>query len=310
MKHSLVSRSRQPGLPVFAALALAMLVAVPVAAQRNFDSVKIEAIPVTDGIFMLTGSGGNIGLSVGDDAAFVIDDQYAPLTEKIKAAIAEKTDQPVRFVINTHWHGDHTGGNEKMGQSGAIIVAHENVRKRMSSEQFIAAFDTRVPAAPAIALPVVTFADSVTFHWNGDDIHVFHVAPAHTDGDSIIHFQKANVIHMGDTLFNGYYPFIDASSGGNIDGMIAAEERVLALADDKTKIIPGHGPLADKAQLQANHDMLVTARDRIHKLMAAGKSRDEVVAAKPTADLDEEWGDGFLKPDLWVGIVYDGMTKD
>jgi cyclase len=310
MTHSLVSRSRQPGLPVFAALALAMLVAVPVAAQRNFDSVKIETIPVTDGIFMMTGSGGNIGLSVGDDAAFVIDDQYAPLTEKIKAAIAEKTDQPVRFVINTHWHGDHTGGNEKMGQGGAIIVAHENVRKRMSSEQFIAAFDTRVPAAPAIALPVVTFADSVTFHWNGDDIHVFHVASAHTDGDSIVHFQKANVIHMGDTLFNGYYPFIDASSGGNIDGMIAAEEHVLALADDKTKIIPGHGPLADKAQLQANHDMLVTARDRIHKLMAAGKSRDEVVAAKPTADLDEEWGDGFLKPDLWVGIVYDGMTKD
>jgi glyoxylase-like metal-dependent hydrolase (beta-lactamase superfamily II) len=167
-----------------------------------------------------------------------------------------------------------------------------------------------VPAAPAIALPVVTFEDSVTFHWNGDDIHVFHVAPGHTDGDSIIHFQKANVIHMGDTLFNGYYPFIDASSGGNIDGMIAAEERVLALADDKTKIIPGHGPLADRAQLQANHDMLVTARDRIHKLMAAGKSRDEVVAAKPTADLDEEWGDGFLKPDVWVGIVYDGMTKD
>jgi glyoxylase-like metal-dependent hydrolase (beta-lactamase superfamily II) len=287
-----------------------MLVAVPVAAQRNFDNVKIEAIPVTDGIFMLTGSGGNIGLSVGDDAAFVIDDQYAPLTEKIKAAIAEKTDQPVRFVINTHWHGDHTGGNEKMGQTGAIIVAHENVRKRMSSEQFIAAFDTRVPAAPAIALPVVTFEDSVTFHWNGDDIHVFHVAPGHTDGDSIIHFQKANVIHMGDTLFNGYYPFIDASSGGNIDGMIAAEEHVLALADDKTKIIPGHGPLADKAQLQANHDMLVTARDRIHKLVAAGKSRDEIVAAKPTADLDEEWGDGFLKPDAWVGIVYDGMTKD
>jgi glyoxylase-like metal-dependent hydrolase (beta-lactamase superfamily II) len=285
-------------------------VAAPVAAQQNFDNVKIEAIPVADGIFMLTGSGGNIGLSVGDDAAFVIDDQYAPLTEKIKAAIAEKTDQPVRFVINTHWHSDHTGGNEKMGQGGAIIVAHENVRKRMSSEQFLAAFDTHVPAAPAIALPVVTFADSVTFHWNGDDIHVFHVAPGHTDGDSIIHFQKANVIHMGDTLFNGFYPFIDVSSGGNIDGMIAAEERVLALADDKTKIIPGHGPLADKTQLRANHDMLVTARDRIHKLVAAGKSRDEVVAAHPTADLDEEWGDGFLKPDVWVGIVYDGMTKD
>ena len=297
-------------LPTLSALALLVLVAIPCKAQQNPDAVRIEAVPVADGIFMLTGSGGNIGLLVGDDAAFVIDDQFAPLTKKILAAIAEKTDQPVRFVINTHWHGDHTGGNENMGQAGAIIVAHENVRKRMSTEQFIEAFDTRVPPSPEAALPVVTFADSIMFHWNGDDIRVFHVGPAHTDGDSVIHFQKANVIHAGDILFNGFYPFIDASAGGGIDGMITATEQILAMADENTKIIPGHGPLCKKAELQASHDMLVVARDRIRKLMDEGNTRDEVIAAKPTADLDEEWGGGFLQPDVWVGIVFDGLAKD
>ena len=305
MKRLMATNHR---LPTLSALALLILVAISTGAQQDPDAVRIEAVPVADGIFMLTGAGGNIGLSVGDDAAFVIDDQFAPLTKKILAAIAEKTDRQVRFVINTHWHGDHTGGNENMGQAGAIIVAHENVRKRMSTEQFIEAFDTRVPPSPAAALPVVTFADSITFHWNGDDIRVFHVGPAHTDGDSVIHFQKANVIHAGDTFFNGLYPFIDSSSGGSIDGMIAAAELVLAIADEKTKIIPGHGPLCQKAQLQASYDMLVVARDRIRKLMDEGNTRDEVIAAKPTADLDEEWGGGFLQPDVWVGIVFDGLA--
>ncbi len=297
-------------LPMLSVLALLVLVAIPCGAQQDPDAVRIEAVPVADGIFMLTGRGGNIGLSVGDDGAFLIDDQYAPLTEKILAAIAEKTEHPVRFVINTHWHGDHTGGNENMGQAGAIIVAHENVRKRMSTEQFIKAFDTRVPPSPESALPVVTFTDSMTFHWNGDDIRVSYVGPAHTDGDSVIHFQKANVIHAGDTFFNGFYPFIDSSAGGGIDGMIAAADRVLAMADEKTKIIPGHGPLCQKAQLQASHDMLVVARDRIRKLMDEGNTRDEVIAAKPTADLDEEWGGGFLQPDAWVGIVFDGLATN
>jgi len=307
MKRLMTTNHR---LPTLSALALLALVAIPCGAQQDLDAVRIEVVPVADGIFMLTGAGGNIGLSVGDDAAFVIDDQFAPLTKKILAAIAERTDHPVRFVINTHWHGDHTGGNENMGQAGAIIVAHENVRKRMSTEQFIEAFDTRVPPAPESALPVVTFADSITFHWNGDDIRVIHVGPAHTDGDSVIHFQKANVIHAGDILFNGLYPFIDSSAGGGIDGMIAAAELVLAMADEKTKIIPGHGPLCQKAQLQASHDMLVVARDRIRKLMDEGNTRDEVIAAKPTADLDEEWGDGFLQPDAWVGIVFDGLAAN
>ncbi len=289
-------------------LVLLLIFGSPAAfAQQNFDEVRIETIPVADGVFMLIGSGGNIGLSVGEDGAMLIDDQYAPLTDKIKAAVRAQTDRPIRFVINTHWHGDHTGGNEHMGETGAIIVAHENVRKRMSTEQFLKAFNTRTPPSPPGALPVVTFTDAVTFHWNGDDIRVFHVAPAHTDGDAVIHFQKANVIHAGDTFFNGMYPFIDTSTGGSLDGMIAAADRILARADDETKIIPGHGPLANKADLITFRDMLATVRTRIRELIEAGKTRDEVVAAHPTADLDATWGKGFLQPDAWVGIVYDAM---
>lgn len=293
-----------PGLWILAFVALA-----PGAfAQQNFDNVQIEVIDVADNVYMLVGSGGNIGVSAGDDGVFIIDDQYAPLTDKIKAAIATKSDQPIRFVVNTHWHGDHTGGNENMGEAGAVLVAHENVRKRMSVDQFLEAFGNTVPASPPGALPVITFTDAITFHWNGDDLYVFHVEPAHTDGDAIIHFKEANAFHMGDTYFNGFYPFIDVSSGGAIDGMVAAADRVLALADDATKIIPGHGPLSNKAELQAYRDMLATARDRIHALISEGKSQEEVVAAKPTSDLDAEWGDGFMQPDQWVGLVYQSMA--
>jgi glyoxylase-like metal-dependent hydrolase (beta-lactamase superfamily II) len=259
---------------------------------------------------MLIGRGGNIGLSVGVDGAFLIDDQFAPLTEKIRAAVAALTDQPVRFLVNTHWHRDHTGGNENLGRAGAIIVAHDNVRRRMSRDQFLEAFDQMVPASPKGALPVLTFNDAVTFHLNGDEVHVFHVEHAHTDGDAIIHFRRANVVHMGDTYFNGMYPFIDVSSGGSIEGMIDAVDRVLPLADAKTRLIPGHGPLSNVLELQAYREMLGTVRDRIRALVADGKSREEVIEAGPTRDFDASWGGGFMKPDQWAGIVYDGMVTE
>lgn len=284
--------------------------AVPLTAQQDFAEVEIQTAPVANGVFMLTGAGGNIGLSVGEDGAFLVDDQYAPLTEKIRAAIAAQTDASVRFVVNTHWHGDHTGGNEHMGEAGAIIVAHENVRKRMSAEQFIEAFGDTVAASPEIALPVVTFSDGVTFHWNGDQIRVFHVAPAHTDGDAVIHFVGANVIHAGDTYFNGMYPFIDVSSGGRLGGMIAATNRLLEIAGEDTKIIPGHGPLSNRAELTAYRDMLVAARERVGAMVAKGMSREAVVAAKPMRSYDAAWSGGFLKPDPWVGIVYDALTAE
>ena len=280
----------------------------PALARQDADEVQIETIHVSGNVYMLVGSGGNLGLSVGDDGAFLIDDQFAPLTEKILAAIQSLTESNVQFLINTHWHGDHTGGNENMGKVGAIIVAHENVRKQMTVDHFLAAFNSTTPASPESALPVVTFTESVTFHWNADEIRVFHVDPAHTDGDSVIHFKKANVIHAGDVFFNGMYPFIDTSTGGNLNGMISAAKIILALATDETKIIPGHGPLATRADLEGYYEMLVTARDLIKEQVDAGKTRDEVIAAKPTATLDAAWGGGFLPPDMWVGIVYDGMT--
>ncbi len=276
---------------------------------QDFDAVKIESIRVAANVYMLTGSGGNLGLSVGDDGAFLVDDQFAPLTERITAEVRRLTDKPIRFVVNTHWHGDHTGGNENLGKAGAIIVAHENVRKRLSTEQFMKAFDRTVPPSPEIALPVVTFTDSITFHWNGDEIQVIHVEPAHTDGDSVLYLKKANVLHTGDTYSNGMYPFIDTGSGGSIDGMIRAADRTLAIGDDETKIIPGHGPLSNKAELRGFQEMLKTVRDRVQKLVKEGKTRDEVVAAKPTKDLDEKRAKGFMQPDRWVGIVYDGMTQ-
>jgi len=288
------------------AAVIALAAAPALAQQQDLSKVEIKSEKVAEGVYMLTGAGGNIGLSVGPSGSFVIDDQFAPLTEKILAAIKAITPQPVRFVINTHLHGDHTGGNENLGKAGAIVVAHENVRKRMSVEQ-LNAFGRKTPPSPEGALPVVTFTDAVTFHWNGDEIRVTHAAPAHTDGDSIVRFVKADVVHMGDLFFNGLYPFIDTGSGGRVDGFVAAADQVLAATGEKTRFIPGHGPLASRADLQSYRDMLETLRDRIAKLKAEGKSRDEVIAAKPTADHDAKWGTGFMKADTFAGFVYDSL---
>lgn len=292
------------------ALVLALAVPVPNARAQNFDTVQVRTIDVAPGVHMLMGSGGNIGVSAGEDGAFLIDDQYAPLTEKIVAAIRELSDAPIRFVLNTHWHGDHTGGNENLGEAGAIIVAHENVRERMSVDQFVEAFDRTIPAAPEGALPIVTFTDAVTFHLNGDELHAFHVENAHTDGDAIIHFRNANVVHMGDTYFAGMYPFIDLSAGGSIEGMIRAADIVLRLADAETRIIPGHGQLSNRGELRAYRDMLADVRDAVRREVAAGKSRDEVIAGRPTAAFDEVWDNGFIDGDRFAGIVYSDLAGD
>jgi glyoxylase-like metal-dependent hydrolase (beta-lactamase superfamily II) len=293
------------GIAAIGLLALLVFPALP--AAQDYADVKIEAIPLADGVHMLTGRGGNLAVSTGADGVFLVDDQFAPLTEKIRAAIAELSSAPLRFVVNTHWHGDHTGGNENLGKAGVTIVAHENVRARMSVEQFQAAFNRTVPAAPPAALPVITFSSDVTFHLNGQDVHVFHVDPAHTDGDSIVHFRGANVIHMGDTFFNGLYPFIDLGSGGSVDGVVAAVDRALELADAETKIIPGHGSLADRVALVTYRDMLAAVRDRVRDLIAQGRSEDEAVEARPTAAFDAKWGGGFMKPDVFTRSVYSSL---
>ena len=276
----------------------------------QMEDVEIQTVPVADGVYMLIGAGGNIGLSVGEDGAFIVDDQFAPLTDKINAAIAAVTEREVRFVINTHWHADHTGGNENYGEAGALIVAHENVRERMMVEQYLEAFNSRTPPAPPAALPVLTFNDEVNFFWNGDNIHVFHVDPAHTDGDSFVHWVGANVVHTGDVFrtSNTGYPFIDTSTGGRIDGIIAGANTIISMSSSATKIIPGHGELTDVNAVIQYRDMLSAVRDRVRLMIADGMTRDQIIRAKPTRDFDPIWGGGTLQPDQWVGIVYDSMT--
>jgi glyoxylase-like metal-dependent hydrolase (beta-lactamase superfamily II) len=284
------------------------LLVVLVTAQ-NFDTVQVRTIKAGEGVYMLQGLGGNIGVSSGPDGVILVDDQYAPLTEKIRAALAGLNPGPIRFILNTHWHFDHTGGNENFGKGGVVIVAHENVRRRMSAEQFMTSFPQVVPASPSGALPVVTFTDAVTFYYNGDSISAFHVPPAHTDGDVIVWFRHANVIHMGDTFFNGRYPLVDLASGGSSDGFIVAADRVLALSDANTKIIPGHGPLGDRVALQAFRTMMMTVQGRIKQAIAAGRTLDQVKAAKPTADFDAVWGNGRITPALFVEILYQDLSR-
>ena len=280
-----------------------------IAQQPNFDSVVVRTQPAGRGVHMLTGSGGNIALAVGEDFAFLVDDQFAPLTAKILAAVRGVTDKPVRFLVNTHWHGDHAGGNENMAKAGVILVAHDNVRTRMSTEQFTELFNRRSPPSPRGALPVVTFVESVTFHLGGETVHVVHVPPAHTDGDAIVHFVQANTIHMGDNYFKDVYPFVDLSSGGSFEGVIRAADVALGYANDSTRIIPGHGPLANRADLKKYRDVMVQVRDRVAALIRQGKTREQVIAARPTAEWDATWGAGFMKPDVFLGIVYQSMTK-
>ncbi len=277
--------------------------------QDKYDKVQITTIPVGHGIYMLQGAGGNIGVSAGEDGVFMIDDQYSPLTPKIIAAISKISDKPIRFVINTHWHGDHTGGNENLGKTDVIIVAHDNVYKRLSSDQFIKAFDNHVPAAPKAALPVISFNDKVTFHLNGLHIQARHFAPAHTDGDSVIFFKDTNIVHTGDIFFNHMYPFIDTSSGGTIYGMIDATATLLTQVDDETKIIPGHGPLGNKADLQAYHDMLARVVEILTPLAQKNISIEKATEMKPLKELNDKWGGGFFKADMFLGTVYQTIIE-
>lgn len=288
---------------------LALLLAGPAAAQPDFDKVQIKTTPLGQGLYVLEGRGGNIGVSAGPDGIILIDDQYAPLAPKIRAALKLISREPVRFVLNTHWHGDHTGGNEDFGKGGSLIVAHRNVRKRLQAGGFMEAFKRDVPPAPLAALPMVTFNDEVSFHLNGQELRAFHVAAAHTDGDAVVMFPNANVVHMGDLYFNGLYPVIDYGSGGHIEGMVAAVDRVLLLIDDKTIVIPGHGPLSNKAKLIVYRDMLATVAKRIRALMQDGKTLAEIQAARPTADFDAVWGGGFLPPPTWVEMVWNGLKR-
>ncbi len=278
-------------------------------AQGDFADVEIEATDLGGGIHMLKGAGGNLGVCIGNDGVFLIDDQFAPLSDRIKAAVSELSDGPIKFVFNTHWHGDHTGGNENFGASGSLLVSHANVRRRLSTEQFTEFFDRTTPASPDGALPVVTFTDSISFFYNDEEIVVFHVPAAHTDGDGVIHFIKANVIHSGDVVFSGLYPYIDVSAGGSIDGIITGVRTILELCDDQTQIIPGHGPLAKRADLEVYLAMLLDVRGAVAEEMKTSSDLAAVLAAKPAAAYDAEWGQAWLTSDQFVEMVFDSLGE-
>jgi cyclase len=252
---------------------------------------------------------GNIAALVGPNGVLIVDDQFAPLVPKINAAIGELSPAPVRFVLNTHWHDDHSGGNEPLGKSGAVIVAHDNTLKRLSTEQFIDLFNAKIPPKPPEAWPVVTFADSVTLHLNGEDIEAVHVANAHTDSDAIIYFKKANVVHTGDVFMGPAYPFVDTGSGGSIDGVIAAAATVLSRINDDTKIVPGHYPVQKKPELAAWRGMLITVRNRVAEAIRAGKTQEQVVAAGITKEFDARYGKGFISPTVFVQRAYVDLKR-
>ena len=297
------------GRSLFPALVLALAVPPALAAAQDFDQVTIQARPLGFGVTMLTGAGGNMGLSTGEDGAFLVDTQFAPLAGKIRDAVAEVSTIPVRLVLDTHWHRDHVGGNEALARAGAIVIAHESVRRRMASGGTIVALGAEIPPAPPAALPHATFRDSLELHWNGGEIRIFHVDPAHTDGDAVVWFVQADVMHVGDIYFNGRYPFIDLSSGGSVQGMIDAVDRVLALAGEETKIIPGHGPLSNRRELRAYRELLAGIYGRVREMVAQGRSREEVLAARPSAESDAAWGNGFMTPDVFVGILYEDAAR-
>jgi cyclase len=278
---------------------LAMLIAgaVPALAQTDFSKVEIKVHPVAGKIFMLEGAGGNIGVSVGEDGIVIVDDQYAPLAPKIKAALASITDQPVRFVINTHYHGDHTGGNEFFGET-APVVAHENVRSRLA-----AGMPSRnIDPAPEGALPVITFNDRLSIHLNGEEVRAEHVPHSHTDGDSVIFFTGSNVVHLGDIFFNGLFPFIDIDSGGSVAGVIAGIEALLPKIAEDAKIIPGHGPLASKGELEATLGMLRETRELVRAALAEGKTAEQIKEEKILANWDS-WSWGFISADRFIDTL-------
>lgn len=285
-------------------LALLLLAASGALAQTDFSKVDVKAVKVAGSVYMLTGAGGNIAASIGEDGIVIIDDQYAPLAPKIEAALRLITPKTVRFVINTHYHGDHTGGNEHFGKSGPI-VAHENVRKRLAAGT--AARGRTTPPAPAAALPVLTFAESVTIHLNGEDIRAVHTPHGHTDGDSVIWFTRSNVVHMGDQFFLGRFPYVDRENGGSVRGLIRNIDEVLPRIPEDAKVIPGHGALSDKNGLRTFVAMLRGTMAAVEGGLAAGKTLEQLKSEKVLAGWDT-WGEGFIKTDFWIETLHAELT--
>ena len=291
---------------IWVGMLLGLVAGVAAAQQQDFSKVEIKVTKVSGSVYMLVGAGGNIGVSVGDDGIVVVDDQFAPLADKIQAALKGITDKPVRFVINTHWHGDHTGGNEAFGKLGTLI-AQENVRKRLESGGKVLGND--IKPAPKGALPIITFDHDVTIHLNGEDVKALHFPSGHTDGDSVIYFTQSNVVHMGDDFFSGSFPFIDLDSGGSIKGMILAVDAVVAQSKADTKFIPGHGPLSTIDDLRAYASMLRDCEGIVEDGIRHGKTLDQLKQEKVLAKYDK-WGKGFITTDRFLETIFHDLSGD
>ena len=309
IRHSARAFSLRLAVPL-AFLVLVAGLATPTRTQaQDWSRVQYHPIAVADNLHMFAGGGGNIALLVGEDGALLVDAGYKEISEKLMLAVKAKTDAPIRYLVNTHWHLDHAGGNERVASSGAIIVAHRNARQLMTEERDIAVIDEHIMPSPPGALPVVTFDRSLDLHVNGEHVRLVHIEHAHTNGDCIVQFEQANVVHVGDLMFNGMFPFIDLNAGGSLDGIVDGLDRALALANTDTKVIPGHGRLTDAKGLREYRNMLATVRDRVRELVSQKKSREEVIAATATQPFDATWGKSWLDPDTWVGLVYDCMIR-
>jgi cyclase len=285
------------------------LVTVGALAQQNYDTVKIQPVKVTDNIYMLKGAGGNIGVLIGKDGTLMIDDQFGPLSNKINGAIKMIDGGEIRFLINTHIHGDHSGGNENFKRMGVTVVAHDVVRERMSKEQVNKAINRVTPPREKDALPVITFSDKLNFHLNDEDIELIHLDKGHTDGDVIVRFKNANVFHMGDAFVRYGYPFIDVSSGGSFTGFLTTLDKCLALMDDNSKVIPGHGELATKNDVKILRDKLYDIRDQVGAALKKGKKVEDIPALSITDKYDAELGKGFLKGKDFVLLAAEGMKE-
>ena len=269
--------------------------------------VEFTTFQLSDTVYMLRGRGGNVGISTGKDGLYIIDDQVKPITTQLLQAIRKISNKPIRFVINTHYHADHVGGNETIGDAGAVLIAHENIRKRMTTEQVSIFSNTTTPPYPQGALPVLTFNDRLSLHLNGETATAYYVASGHTDGDSIIHFPVSNVIHMGDMFFNGLYPYVDLDAGGSMQGLVAAADLALSMADESTRIIPGHGPLGITEDLKTYRDYLVQAGANVQALIDEDMSLQQIIAAKPTSEWDEALGKTWITPAQFVTFIYNSL---
>jgi cyclase len=276
------------------------------AQQTDWSKVQMKATKVNGNVYMLEGAGGNIGVSVGDDGILIVDDQFAPLADKIRAALKGLADRKLRFILNTHWHGDHTGGNVAFGPE-ATIIAHDNVRKRLATEQRSEVFKSTTPPSPKEALPVITFNQSLSVHFNGEEIRAIHFPQGHTDGDSVVFFTTSNVVHLGDDFFAGRFPFVDLESGGTVEGLTRNIGDIITKIPEGAKLIPGHGPISTIDDLKNYHRMLEQTTAIVRERMAAGKTVDQIKSEGLPAEW-ASWGTGFIKTDRWLETIYRSLS--